>query len=55
MVRIVPLVGLSAFEVVFKYFSHGFVMFSYGLNRTPRWYIGFRICFRMFPKVSVWF
>ena len=32
--------------------SYGFVRFSYGSNRPPRWSVGFRVRFRM---VFLWF
>ena len=35
MVEIVPIVCLSAFEVVFLWFSYGFVWFPYGVYRPP--------------------
>ena len=59
IVLIVLLVSPSNFEVVLLCCSYGFVMCSYGLNRPPRWFIGFRDRVRMvfiwFCKVFIWF
>ena len=47
MVLIVRPIGPSTFGVVFVWSSYGFIRFSYGFNRAPRWCVGFRCCFRI--------